>query len=401
MSIPTSLFQHIMPFLEINDLGKLDNAFLNTNLRPEFLHLLQSQDTLIMRCSLLLDKHGFVKWLKKRQIHFRKLIFYNPSAFLFNSIICIQRETITDVVIKSGRIIKDSMGVMSLLCPNIKSFTYNNKQNAEDEIEIDCFYDVHTELLENLEFIHINRCSNYTLLLLTLYARRLQYIKIEETRTLNSGIFYDFLIVRHKKCKIDCELIWTINMNLLLIGQKEPGTIIENIEFNYDDIHFMNREKMQQMFEHHKNIKKMTISNVYDIENCKNLFQFVDTIKVLIINGVNMINIQGLLKVVEEKKIESFKITYVPTVINTCVSNLILFFLTIACGQYRYRTIDIVIDFRLNILNDDMIFEKFVELVNIIEVILDTNKVSVLRINYKMIHKGSNWKNDLYYHLIF
>ena len=296
---------------------------------------------------------------------------------------------------------KESMGMMSLLCPNVKSFIYNNRQITEDEIEIDCFYDVHTELLENLEYIHVNRCSNYTLLLLTLYATHLKYIKIEEMRTLNSGIFYDFLQVRHKKCKIDCELIWTINMNLLLIAQKEPRTVIDNIEFNYEDVQFMNGFKIQKMFENHKNIRKMTISNVYDIENCQNIFQSIDVLKLLVINGVNMINIHVLLNIVQEKKIDTLKMTYIPTVINSCISNLILFFFNIICGDYHYKTIDIVIDFRLNILNDDIIFEKFVELVNLIEMILDTNKVSILRINYKLIQKGSNWKNDLYYHLIF
>jgi hypothetical protein len=400
MKLPIDLFTLILPYLGIKELGNIDLAFTNKLLRPFFLHALQKQTTLILEGNLfILDKHNFIKWLKKRQIHYQKGVFHNPTTFLFNSVICVQQHSLQSIEIPYGRVTKESMGVMSLLCPNIKSFTYNNKV-LEDEIEIDCFYDIHSEFIDKLEYFHVNRCSNYAILLLTIYGKNLSYIKIDNVRTLNAAIIQDFVQVRHRTCKIEIDLVWNVIVNLILILQKEPNEIFD-IEFDYEDINFANHHKINRMFLHHKTVNTLTLLNVFDIHHCNTIFAAIDDIQTLVINGVNLTNMQSLLDVIVEKNVQAVKIIYVPTVVEICINNLILFFQDIARSDDQYKYIDIVIDFRLNIVNDDIVFDKFIVLINLLEQILKNENVSLLRINHKLINNNTNWKNELYYHFLF
>ena len=400
MELPIDLFTNILPYLSITDLGTLDLAFTTKLIRPLFLDLLKNQTKLVLNGNLfLLDKHNFIRWLKKRQINFQYIIFHNPSTFLFNSIICIQQDRIRKIDVPSGRVTKESVGIMSLMCPNITSFTYNNKI-VDDEIEIDSFYDINSDFLDNLEYLHINRCSNYAILLLTIYGKKLKYVKIDNTKSLNSAIIHDFVQVRYSTCKIDIDLIWNVIVNMILISQKDPDEVFD-IELNYEDINFANTTKINRMFMRHKKVGKMTMTNVFDVDYCNTIFNAVDEIQTLIINGVNLTNLQNLLNVIIEKKVHLLHIIYVPTVVEICFHNLIQFFQVIALNEEQYKKIDIDIDFRLNIVNDDIVFDKFIDLVNLIERILRNENVLMLRINHKLIHHNTNWKNDLYYHFLF
>jgi hypothetical protein len=291
------------------------------------------------------------------------------------------------------------MGIMSLLCPNITSFKYNNTI-VDDEIEIDAFYDINSDFLDKLEYLHVNRCSNYAILLLTIYGKKLKFVKIENPRPLNAAIVQDFVFVRYPTCKIEMDLIWNVIVNLILISQKEPGEVVD-IEFNYEDVNFENPSKINRLFLHHKNIGTMTITNVFDIHRCNTIFHAIHEIRTLIINGVNITNLESLLDVINEKNIQAIKIIYIPTVVEICISNLIRLFHEIALRDDYYKYIDIVIDFRLNIVNDDIVFDKFIELINLLERILKQENLGLLRINHKLINGNTNWKNDLYYHFLF
>jgi hypothetical protein len=400
MKLPVDLFTTILPYLRITELGNVDLAFTNKTLRPLFLSQLQNQTKLVLEGNLfLLDKHNFIRWLKKRQIKYQSVVFYNPTTFLFNSVICVQQHSLRNIHIPYGRVTKESMGIMSLLCPNITSFTYNNKV-IEDEIEIDSFYDIHSDFLDKLKYLHVNRCSNYAILLLTIYGSNLKFVKIDNTRTLNAAIIQDFVQVRYKTCQIQIDLIWNVLVNLILITQKEPGEIFD-IEFNYEDVNFANASKINRMFMYHKIVETITITNVFDIQLCDTLFNAVGEIRTLIINGVNLTNLNNLLHVVVEKNIQALKIIYVPTVVEICINSLIQFFYDITLSDEQFKYIDIVIDFRLNIVNDDIVFDKFIELINLLERILKRENVLILRINHKLIHNNTNWKNDLYYHFLF
>lgn len=400
MKLPIDLLTVILPYLGIKDLGHVDLAFTNKLLRPMFLDHLKKQDTLVLDGNLfLLDKHNFIKWLKKRQIHFQNVIFHNPTSFLFNSVICVQQHSLRTINIPYGRVTKESMGMMSLLCQNITSFTYNNAM-IEDEIEIDAFFDIHSDFLDNLEFLHVNRCSNYAILLLTIYGKKLKFVKIDHARALNAAIIQDFVQVRYSTCKIEIDLIWNVIVNLILITQKQPGEVFD-IEFNYEDINFANHSKINRLFMNHKIIGTMTMTNVYDIHHCNTIFDAVNEIHTLIINGVNLTNLPALLDVILDKNVQAMKIIYIPTVVEICINNLIRFFHEITLYDEQFKYIDIAIDFRLNIVNDDIVFDKFIELINLLERILKKGNVSLLRINHKLIHSNTNWKNDLYYHFLF
>ena len=115
-----------------------------------------------------------------------------------------------------------------------------------------------------------------------------------------------------------------------------------------------------------------------------------------------MIHLDILPEIIFGKKIDVMKIIYVPTIIETCMTNLNYLFRAILNSKItRYKYIDIVIDFRLNIINDDIVFDKFIVLITLLEEILIKERVSILRINHKLIHLNTNWKNDLYYHFLF
>jgi hypothetical protein len=376
----------------------MDIAFTNKSHRTVFLEKLQQQSTLFVEN--IMDKHSFIKWLQIRNINYRNLIFNNSTAYLLNSVICVQHKSIVSIVI-NGNINRDSVGIMSLLCTNVKSFKYNVKKLISDEDDdVDCFYDINVDFLKNLEYLYLNKCSNYVILLLTIHGKNLKYVKIDDVRNLNRGIVHDFIRLHHTKCKIECDLIWSVKTNLMLMSQKSEDEEI-NIEFDYEDINFYCKIRIQEMFKNHKVIKMMTISNVYDVSHCNTVFDSVSKIKTLVIGGINMMNLDLLLEFCDQKNIDILKIIYIPTIIENCITNLIKFFDQILLIEKQQKYIDILIDFRLHIINDDIVFDKFIELVVVMDKVINTDKIYLLRINNKIIRKNTNWKNDIYYHFLF
>jgi hypothetical protein len=398
MKIPIDIVPNILEYLKIRDIGNMDIAFTNKSHRTVFLEKLQQQSTLFVEN--IMDKHSFIKWLQIRNINYRNLIFNNSTAYLLNSVICVQHKSIVSIVI-NGNINRDSVGIMSLLCTNVKSFKYNLKKLISDEDDdVDCFYDINVDFLKNLEYLYLNKCSNYVILLLTIHGKNLKYVKIDDVRNLNRGIVHDFIRLHHTKCKIECDLIWSVKTNLMLMSQKSEDEEI-NIEFDYEDINFYCKIRIQEMFKNHKVIKMMTISNVYDVSHCNTVFDSVSKIKTLVIGGINMMNLDLLLEFCDQKNIDILKIIYIPTIIENCITNLIKFFDQILLIEKQQKYIDILIDFRLHIINDDIVFDKFIELVVVMDKVINADKIYLLRINNKIIRKNTNWKNDIYYHFLF
>ena len=398
MKIPVDIVSNILQYLKIVEIGNMDTAFTNKTLRPEFIKNLQQQKTLVVEN--LIDKQSFVKWLEKRKMNYSNLIFNNASTYLLNSVICIQHSSIRSIEI-NGNVNRDSIGIMSLLCRNVNSLKYNNKKTiSDDDIEMDSFYDINTDFLRNLEYLHMNKSSNYVILLLTIHGKNLNYLKIDDVRNLNSGIVHDFIRLHHKTCKIECDLIWSIKTNLMLMSQKYENEEI-NIDFDYEDVYFYCVSKIEEIFKNHKIVKTMTISNVYDVNHCHAIFDSVNQIKTLVINGINMTNLDTLLEFSDKKKIDILKIIYVPTIIENCIHNLVKLFANILLIEKPQKYIDILIDFRLNIINDDIVFDKFVELIVVMDKVVNADKIYLLRINNKIIRKNTNWKNDIYYHFLF
>lgn len=398
MKIPIDIVPNILEYLKIRDIGNMDIAFTNKSHRTVFLEKLQQQSTLFVEN--IMDKHSFIKWLQIRNINYRNLIFNNSTAYLLNSVICVQHKSIVSIVI-NGNINRDSVGIMSLLCTNVKSFKYNVKKLISDEDDdVDCFYDINVDFLKNLEYLYLNKCSNYVILLLTIHGKNLKYVKIDDVRNLNRGIVHDFIRLHHTKCKIECDLIWSVKTNLMLMSQKYEDEEI-NIEFDYEDINFYCKIRIQEMFKNHKVIKMMTISNVYDVSHCNTVFDSVSKIKTLVIGGINMMNLDLLLEFCDQKNIDILKIIYIPTIIENCITNLIKFFDQILLIEKQQKYIDILIDFRLHIINDDIVFDKFIELVVVMDKVINADKIYLLRINNKIIRKNTNWKNDIYYHFLF
>ena len=400
------IFSTILPYLQVKDLCKVDMAFLNKENRPLFLKFLKQQKTMTIEENMfLLDKHGFTRWLKKRRIRFQRIIFRNATTFMFNSVIFLHHRTIQEIEIHTrgnSMISKESIGSMSLSCSNLTSFTYHNRPLDDNDVEYDFFYDLNPDFLRNLEYVHLNRCSNYALLLFTVYAKNLKYIKIDQLNLLNPGIVHDLVAVKYPTCTIDCELIWSLRTNNFLIRQREPGSVIPSIEIDCDDSDFSNTELLTSMFKHHKQIKKIVMENVYDARNCSRILNYIDFVEILVISGINMIYLRSLLDIVNLKRIFTMKIIYKPTSIEICIFNLKMFFQNLLDRKEDLLlSLDIYIDFSTTIIDTYMNFESYTELVNIIENVLMKGKIQLLKFNHKLIRLNTNWKSDIYHHFLF
>jgi hypothetical protein len=406
MKIPIELFSILLPYLNIKDLCKMDMAFLSKETRPLFLKFLRQQEQMTIEGNLfLLDKHGFIKWLKKKRIKFQRIIFQNATTFLLNSVIFLHHRTIREIEINNRGhtfISKESIATMSLSCSNLTSFKYNNKpMEDEEDLHYDFFYDIHPEFLRNLEYLHLNRCSNYAILLLTLYARKLKYIKIDELKLLNPGIVHDMVVVKYPHCKIDCDLIWSVKTNVLLMRQRQPGSVINVIEFDSEDENFSDVVFIKDMFLRHKIIKKMIVNNVTDVKDCFHLFHDVESIEFLVFSGINMVNLHSLLEndVIKKNPKISIKVIYKPVSVELCVVNLIIFFKNLLEKTEKgigFFCLDIIVDFTTSLVVDThMNFENYYELVNYMEKVLLEKKIQLLKFNHKIIRLNSNWKNEI------
>ena len=403
------IFSTILPYLQVKDLCKVDLAFLNKETRPLFLKFLKQQKTMTIEGNMfLLDKHVFIRWLKKRRIRFQRIILKNATTFLFNSVIFLHHRTIQEIEIHSrggsSLMSKESIGSMSLSCSNLKSFTYHN--GSLEDNEYDFFYEVHPDFLRNLEYLHLNCCSNYALLLLTVYAKKLTYIKIDELSVLNPGIVHDMIAMKYPMCIIDCDLNWSIQTNLLLIRQREPGSVINSIDINCDDADISNDDILTDMFKNHKEIKKMRLENVFDVRVCVDfLNKYVDSVEIVVLSGINMFCLRSILDIVNKKRICTLKIIYKPTSIEICVLNLKMLFKNLSERHddlfFLLTYIEIVVDISTTIIDNYMNFENYTELVGYIENVLVEKKIQLLKFNHKFIRLNTNWKNDIYQYFLF
>ena len=409
--LPIEMISTILPYLDIMSLGCMDMAFTNQAYRKIFESYLKEQQTLVVKANLFLfDKHSFIRWLRVRGMNYSRIVLSNPTVFLFNSIVCIFRDKIRELEVNMGRISKESMGIMSLLCPNIKVFKYKTisqsliqPDDISNEEVVDAFYDIQPSFLNNVEYLHLSTCSNYAVLLLTLYATKLKYLKIDNIRVINPGIVHDFITLRYGTCYLDSDLIWSIQTNLYLMRQRNNCShqmII--IELNYDDIYFLDRSKLKELFAVQKNIYRMVLRNVTDVENCHAVFENVNEIIMLSLHGINVMHLSKLIEIIEDKKVKIFKLNYIPTIVNHCLSNMITFFQSILSKEdvivYQF---ELVIDFTINLVNDSISFDKYVTFVGLLETIIKKKKIHIFKFNYKVIKLDSNWKNDIYYHFLF
>jgi hypothetical protein len=132
------------------------------------------------------------------------------------------------------------------------------------------------------------------------------------------------------------------------------------------------------------------------------VFDEINRVETLMISGVNLVNLDTILDIIAEKALGIIKIVYIPTVLEICVDNLKKLFAQVLrrdSGVISYM--DLVIDFRLNLVDDNIVFDNFVGLLNVIEDVLRQGKVDLLRMNHKIIRLNSNWKNEIYYHFLF
>jgi len=410
MKIPMDIFSTILPYLQVKELCKVDMAFLNKETRPVFLKFLKQQKTMTIEGNMfLLDKHGFTRWLKKRRIRFQRIIFKNATTFLFNSVIFLHHRTIREIEIHtrgSGLMSKESIGTMSLSCLSLTSFTYHNRPLEENDVEYDFFYDLNPDFLRNLEYLHLNRCSNYALLLLTVYAKKLTYIKIDELSVLNPGIVHDMIAVKYPTCIIDCDLNWSLQTNYFLMLQREPGLVIHSMDINCDDPDISNEELLTDMFKNHKYFKKISFENVFDVRVCVDFLKnYVDTVEVVVLSGINMVCLRSILDIVNKKRICTLKIIYKPTSIDICILNLKMLFKNLLERKdenlFLLTFIEIVVDISTTIIDTYMNFENYTEFVNIVENVLMKEKIQLLKFNHKLIRLNTNWKNDIYHHFLF
>ena len=67
MSIPFEVVSNILQYLPVMEVGKMDMAYTNHNCRGYFIECLRKLKRLEIRGTMLLiDKHGFIRWLRIR-----------------------------------------------------------------------------------------------------------------------------------------------------------------------------------------------------------------------------------------------------------------------------------------------------------------------------------------------
>ena len=214
------------------------------------------------------------------------------------------------------------------------------------------------------------------------------------------------IAVKYPMCKIDCDLNWPLQTNLLLIRQREPGVIIDNIEINCDDAYISDADVLTDLFKNHKHIKKMTLENVYDVRDCVDniLNPYVDSVEIVVLSGINMVCLRSILDIVNKKRLCALKIIYKPKSIEICILNLKMFFKNLLERQdeiFLLSYIEIVVDFSTTIIDTYMNFEKYTELVGYIEKVLIKQKIQLLKFNHKFVRLNTNWKNDIYQYFLF
>jgi hypothetical protein len=178
------------------------------------------------------------------------------------------------------------------------------------------------------------------------------------------------------------------------------------MDINCDDPDICNEDLLTKMFKNHKNFKKISLENVFDVRvSVDFLNNYVDTVEIVVLSGINMVCLRSILDIVNKKRISTLKIIYKPTSIDICILNLKMLFKNLLERKeeklFLLTFIEIFVDISTTIIDTYMTFENYTEFVNIIENVLVKEKIQLLKFNHKLIRLNTNWKNDIYHHFLF
>lgn len=400
MKIPMEIFSHILGFLSISELGLMDTAFLNKGNRPYFLEILKQQKVAVITSFEIVFQMNFVKWVKKRDIYFEVLTFHRPSMFMLNSMICFMKDSIRSLTIRGG-ISCDSMLIISLLCKNLRELRYfthdsrliTNDDHIEDEEEEqkpDLFREVDVDMLKNLEILSVKNCSNYGLLILTLYGRKLRYLRIDNVKGLNEHLLYD-LVLFLADCHIEIDLISSIRVNASVVSRRifDKKLVLEVDSY---DTNIANENMLRRLFYRHTNVDKLTIHNFTVMKRSQMLLDHVNRIDNLILRG-RIISLCGLPDLLVEKKVTLLKLVFMSNPMSLCIGNIISFFEFWEEQENDVKYIDISIEYN-NLGTSPVEFSKLLELIELLE--RRMRRGVRIKINHKILRlENKFWKNDV------
>ena len=398
MRIPIELFSHIMRFMTITELALMDTAFLSKINRPRFLEMLKQQKNTELISHEIIFQINFIKWIKLRQFSFEKVIFYRPTMYILNSIVCLMQDTICSLSIK-GNMSRDSMLVISLLCKNLMEIRYRSDDDRQEEDEDatetpDFFREIDYDIVKNLQSIVVRNCSNYGLLLLTLYGKKLKYLKIENVRGLNENLLYDMVLFL-LNCEIDIDLVSSLRVATVVTSKKRKKLNRFILEVNSNDANIRNDAMLRRLFYHNKDLEKLVLDAFIDIEQVDVFLHHIFKIDNLVLRG--RLCLDGLLQVLCEKKVSFLKLVFLSHPMTLCVDNLISFLE--AWGEkeekeeINIRYLDISIEYN-NFGVSPIEFDRNVLLIQLIEKRMRCG-VKV-KINHKILRlENKFWKNDV------
>lgn len=395
MRIPIELFSHIMGFMTITELALMDTAFLSKINRPRFLQMLKQQKNAELISHEIIFQINFIKWIRLRQFSFEKVIFYRPTMYILNSIVCVMQDTICSLSIK-GNMSRDTMLVISLLCKNLKEIRYRSDDDRQEEDEDatetpDFFREIDYDIVQNLQSIVVRNCSNYGLLLLTLYGKKLKYLKIENVRGLNENLLYDMVLFL-LNCEIDIDLVSSLRVATVVTSKKRKKLNRFILEVNSNDANIRNDAMLRRLFYHNKDLEKLVLDAFIDIEQVDVFFHHINKIDNLVLRG--RLCLDGLLQVLCDKKVSLLKLVFLSHPMTLCVDNLISFLE--AWGEKEdisIRYLDISIEYN-NFGVAPIEFDRNVLLIQLIEKRMRCG-VKV-KINHKILRlENKFWKNDV------
>lgn len=398
MRIPIELFSHIMGFMTITELALMDTAFLSKINRPRFLEMLKQQKNAELISHEIIFQINFIKWIRIRQFYFEKVIFYRPTMYILNSIVCLMQDTICSLSIK-GNMSRDSMLVISLLCKNLKELRYRSDDDRREEDEDatetpDLFREIDYDMIKNLQSIVVRNCSNYGLLLLTLYGKKLKYLKIENVRGLNENLLYDMVLFL-LNCEIDIDLVSSLRVATVVTSKKRKKLNRFILEVNSNDANIRNDAMLRRLFYHNKDLEKLVLDAFIDIEQVDVFLHHINKIDSLVLRG--RLCLDGLLQVLCNKKVSLLKLVFLSHPMTLCVDNLISFLEAWGENEEKedigIRYLDISIEYN-NFGVAPIEFDRNVLLIQLIEKRMRCG-VKV-KINHKILRlENKFWKNDV------
>jgi hypothetical protein len=341
---------------------------------------------------------NFIKWIRLRHFSFEKVTFYRPTMYILNSIVCLMQDTICSLSIK-GNISRDSMLVISLLCKNLKELRYRSDEDRREEDEDatetpDLFREIDYDIMKNLQTIVVRNCSNYGLLLLTLYGKNLKYLKIENVRGLNENLLYDMVLFL-LNCEIDIDLVSSLRVATVVTSKKRKKLNRFILEVNSNDANIRNDSMLRRLFYHNKDLEKLVLDAFIDIEQVDVLLHHINKIDNLVLRG--RLCLDGLLQVLCNKKVSLLKLVFLSHPMTLCVDNLISF---LEAWEQNEENEDISIrylDISIEYNNFGVAPVEFNRNVLLIQLIEKRMRCGVkVKINHKILRlENKFWKNDI------